>query len=517
MKWVLHAAAGGLLAAALLFACRGQGAPSAEQRPTASGPPKVVPPAPEPPLDAAGPAVDLLLSQALLHLHRAGLVIPFASEGFRKYSQEYGNPWRAIVTIGDRTGRTLGSTAATLRFPWDGETGAATVVVRLHGGSAGRKLSVRLNGRPVKNPALAADWQPATMTVPAGLLVKGENTLALATGKKGAVLHSVEIIPGENPPTADDPWPASTPIAMVKVGGREAPALTGFSRLLLPVEIPESGWLSVDLVALAGPVRLAITVAPEGQPAKTLFDQTLPPGETRQPRLPLAELAGQLALLELSVREGRAADAAWLAPRILLTKAAARPRPAPAKNLIMLVADALRADKLPMYAESRVRVPNIAKAAAERGVSFTSTQAASPSSPPSHASIQSGCVPRKHGILGDKSKVNPGTPMVSAILAKAGIATMFVGDAGFAMNRLKPVSRWTEFHQPNQERKGGDCQARGAGDPLLRRQAGRQALLRLGGRHGGAHGVPLSPGHHRALLRRPLRPRPSASAPTACS
>jgi len=44
-------------------------------------------------------------------------------------------------------------------------------------------------------------------------------------------------------------------------------------------------------------------------------------------------------------------------------------------------------------------------------------------------------------------------------LAKAGIATMFVGDAGFAMNRLKPVSTWTEFHQPNQERKGGDCKA----------------------------------------------------------
>ena len=118
----------------------------------ASGPPKVVPPAPEPPLDVAGPAVDLLLSQALLHLHRAGLVIPFASEGFRKYSQEYGNPWRAIVTIGDRTGRTLGSTASTLRFP---------VGWRNRRGHRGRPPARRL-GRPeaVRAPQRAPPQEP---------------------------------------------------------------------------------------------------------------------------------------------------------------------------------------------------------------------------------------------------------------------------------------------------------------------------------------------------------------------
>ncbi|HEX7508909.1 MAG TPA: sulfatase-like hydrolase/transferase, partial [Polyangia bacterium] len=44
-------------------------------------------------------------------------------------------------------------------------------------------------------------------------------------------------------------------------------------------------------------------------------------------------------------------------------------------------------------------------------------------------------------------------------LAKAGIATDFIGDASFAMNRLKPVSTWNEFHMPNAEGKGGDCSA----------------------------------------------------------
>jgi arylsulfatase A-like enzyme len=175
-------------------------------------------------------------------------------------------------------------------------------------------------------------------------------------------------------------------------------------------------------------------------------------------RLSLAEFAGKLVALELAIHDG-AADAAWIAPRILLPKVAVSPKTRPIHNTILLVADALRADKLPMFANSRVRAPNIAKTAEAMGISFTTTQAASPSSPPSHATIQSGCMPRKSGILGDKSKLNPGTPMVSALLAKAGVATDFVGDASFAMKRLLPASTWNEFHQPNAEGKGGDCSA----------------------------------------------------------
>jgi len=158
-KWFLPIATGGLVLAACLFACRGKGAHSAENRPApVAVPPRSETATPEPALDETGPALDLLASRALWHLYRAGLVIPFASEGFRKYSQEYTNPWRGIAKLEDRAGRALGTTSATLRFPWDGEAGAATVVARLHGGSAGKKLAVRLNGRPVGNAQLESGW-----------------------------------------------------------------------------------------------------------------------------------------------------------------------------------------------------------------------------------------------------------------------------------------------------------------------------------------------------------------------
>ena len=450
----------GVLMVALLLACRGKGAHSAEGRPVADAIPATGGRgAPEVALDDSGPSMDLLASSALWHLRRAGLVIPFASEGFRKYVQEYSNPWRGLAKLDEHEGRTLGTTAATLRFPWDEDAGPATIVVRLHGASAGQKLSVRLNGRPAGNAKLETGWQQTAIALPARGLVKGENTLALATGKQGALFHSIEIAPGETPPGLDDGWPAPSPRAKVQVAGQEREALTGFVDLRMLVEIPQDGWLVVDTAVLAAPVRVQVSVAPEGRPAKLLLDEKQPAGSVRPRRLSLAEFSGKLVALALSVPEGAPTDMAWLAPRILLPKATSRPRPALAKNLMVLVADALRADKLPMYADTRVRTPNIAKAAAATGVTFTSTQAASPSSPPSHASIQSGCVPRSHGILGDKSKVNPGTPMVSAILAKAGIATEFVGDAGFAMNRLKPVSSWSEFHVPGKEGKGSDCQA----------------------------------------------------------
>jgi arylsulfatase A-like enzyme len=445
---------------ALLFACNGKGAHSAEIKPAPPVPPAATANAPSgPALDETGPSMNLLTSSALWHLYGQGLVIPFAGEGFRKYSQEYTNPWRGTAKLDERVGRTLGSTAAVLRFPWSADTGEARLIVRVHGGSAGKKLSVRINGRPIRNAALESGWQQLALPVPARLLVAGENTLALAAGKKGAVFHSIEIAPGKPAEAQEETWPAATPVAKVQVAGQERDGLTGFPRLMMPIEVPQDGWLVVATAASAGAARFQVSVTTEDQPAKTLLDEKQEPGSLRERRLSLAEFSGKLVALELSIHDGRPGDGAWISPRVLLPKATVAPRPQPARNLVMLVADALRADKLPMYADSRVRAPNILKAAQAAGVSFTSTQAASPSSPPSHASIQSGCMPRVNGILGDKAKVNPGTPMVSAILAKAGIATDFIGDASFAMNRLKPVSTWNEFHMPNAEGKGGDCSA----------------------------------------------------------
>jgi arylsulfatase A-like enzyme len=396
--------------------------------------------------------MDLLANRSLWHLFQRGLTIPFASEGFRKYTQEYNSPWRGVTRLQDRAGRVLGMTTSTLHFPWDGKTGAATIVVRMSG-DTGQRLSLRLNGRPLKTVAVASGWQTLAVTAPAGVLRPGENDLVIAVARKGALFHSLEVIAGAAPESAD-PWPAS-PVITASVAGQSKSALGGFRRYVVHLEVPRQSFLVLETAAPQAAAHLRVSARPEGQPAQVLLDETQQPGRWQAHTLSLAGLAGKLVALEFAVVEG--GDALWATPRILLTAASSLPRPKPVRNLVLLIGDAMRADSLALYGQTKVLTPRITQAGRKNGVVFLNTEAASPSSPPSHASIQSGTMPRVNGILGDKAKLNPGTPMISAVLGADKIATGYYGDNSFAMGRLKTASKWTAYHQPSQEGKGGGC------------------------------------------------------------
>ena len=406
-----------------------------------------------PRLDESGPRVDLLANRALWHLYQRGLVIPIASEGFRKYTQEYTSPWRGVTRLQDRAGRVLGTTTSSLRFPWDGDVGVATIVVRMNG-SAGQRLSLRLNGKPLKTVLVADGWQVLAVSVPAGVLHAGENDLVIAVAKKGAVFHSLEVVVGAAPEPGDV-WPALSPVISASAAGQEKAALAGFRRYAMLLEIPRQSFLVVETAATQKAAHLRVSARPEGQPAQILLDETQQPGQWQPHTLSLAALAGKLVALEFAVVDG--GDALWAAPRILLAAAPSLARPKPVRNLVLLIGDALRADSLALYSQTKVLTPRITEAGRKNGVVFLNTEAASPSSPPSHASIQSGTLPRVNGILGDKAKLNPGTPMVSAVLGADSIATGYYGDNSFAMGRLKAASKWTAYHQPSQEGKGGGC------------------------------------------------------------
>jgi arylsulfatase A-like enzyme len=406
-----------------------------------------------PRLDESGPHVDLLANRALWHLYQHGLVIPVASEGFRKYTQEYTSPWRGVTKLQDRAGRVLGTTTSSLRFPWDGDVGAATIVVRMNG-SAGQRLSLRLNGKPLKTVPVADGWQRLAISVPAGVLHAGENDLVIAVAKKGALFHSLEVIVGVAPEPGDA-WPPLSPVMAASVAGQEKTALARFRRYAMLLEIPRQSFLVLETAAAQTAAHLRVSARPEGQPPQILLDETQQPGQWQPHTLSLAALAGKLVALEFAVVDG--GDALWAAPRILLAAAPSLPRPKPVRNLVLLIGDAMRADSLALYGQTKVLTPRITEAGRKNGVVFLNTEAASPSSPPSHASIQSGTLPRVNGILGDKAKLNPGTPMVSAVLGADNIATGYYGDNSFAMGRLKAASKWTAYHQPSQEGKGGGC------------------------------------------------------------
>ena len=194
-----------------------------------------------PRLDESGPRVDLLANRALWHLFQRGLVIPFGSEGFRKYTQEYTSPWRGVTKLQDRAGRVLGTATSNLRFPWDGDSGTATIMVRMSG-ATGQRLSLRLNGKQLKTATVASGWQTLAISAPAGVLHPGENDLVIAVAKRGAVFHSLEVI-ASPPPEPADAWPASSPVIAASVAGQEKAALAGFRRYSMLLEVPrQSFW-----------------------------------------------------------------------------------------------------------------------------------------------------------------------------------------------------------------------------------------------------------------------------------
>jgi arylsulfatase A-like enzyme len=124
--------------------------------------------------------------------------------------------------------------------------------------------------------------------------------------------------------------------------------------------------------------------------------------------------------------------------------------------------DALRSDHVPLYEsiygkERAVAMPHTLERAAAGSVTFLHNQAASPSSPPSHGSIQTGMIPRVHGVDGDKGKLRPGTPMISTQAVANGISAGYFGNNPFGMGRLEAPGKWTAFHQPGKEGKSNDC------------------------------------------------------------
>lgn len=434
------------------------------------------------PLLDASPSFDLVASHALWHLYDPFLLIPVASEGFHKYSGEYKSPWGAVLEVEDRPGRVLAGRQANLSFP---AQAAGPLIVRLRIFTTSRKqrVLVDMNGQSLGAVTLEPGWHIVDLPRP-GNAALGENELTLRAGAREtiagerthALWHSIELIPQASAKSAST-WPALSPHGTLTASGKQRPALQGFERMAMFIEVPESGWLRVSTHTQEQGARFAIRARriDKGEPV-LLLDRDQAPETLAEHHVPLAGLAGELVRIELSIREGGrgndrgSSHAAWIEPRIQLAKAR-RAAFEPMHSLILIVVDTLRADRLSLYGKTRVKTPNLDRAAAQGSAVFLHNQAASPSSPPSHASIQTGTIPRVHGVGGDDAELRPDTPMLSAVLGKAGMVTAYVGNNNFAMGRLKSAGRWSWFHEPVFNNQGMDCA------PLI------QAVLRFVDEH----------------------------------
>jgi hypothetical protein len=148
--------------------------------------------------------------------------------------------------------------------------------------------------------------------------------------------------------------------------------------------------------------------------------------------LDLARFQGQRVRLVFTTTAPEGADlsycwAGWGDPVLSHGQVAAsvpRIRRRKHRNLLVITADALRADHLGCYGSSEVRTPHL-DALASDGTRFLHARAQSVSTPASTASLFTGLLPPRHGILAEWGAIRPRLRTLPGHLRWLGYHTVF--------------------------------------------------------------------------------------------
>lgn len=391
----------------------------------------------------AGLRIDLVANRLRFHRFDRGLLIDWRDASFRKYDRSYNSPWRPVAR-----GAHIDGGQATLSVPWDG--GAARLRLRSDAGKAvrisvdGKAAKLETSARPL---TLTSGWRDDFYAV--ATLAAGEHVIRIMSDKR-TLFTELEMMP-------------AAASSGVSCGDTHAPAamdelpVAALQQIL--VEIPADATLSFEpragrnVIGAQGSVAVVTEHADGSISAATQLWQGK--AGVGMVRIALPSFADRLVRLAFT-SEGCALR--W--GKVTLDRPApALAAVAPFDNVVLVVVDTLRADRLTVYGETRIATPRITAAAAAHGLVMLRNQSMAPSSPPSHATIQTGQIPRVHGAAGDKGEIKPNTPVLSAIAHTAGFWTGYVGNNDFAMARFRKIGTWNEFHTPTREKEGGDCKA----------------------------------------------------------
>lgn len=392
--------------------------------------------------------MDGLANVDQVHVWRDGLFVPFDTDAVLKYNSEYSRPLGEVLEHEGARGRLMERSSFLLHLP-AARVDAGRVWVRAHGGVNNQRLQLNINGKRVGVKNLGAAWETVAFEVPADVVKPGENEFrfswaasARVGGKKTyGLISALEwgALEGDS-----DGWDFATRPDAVEG------SWSGFSRYEWLVEVPQDSVLEFQVPA-GGESDLQVNFRTDEKEFR-LDSEVVVSGSKKRVQVDLGAHSGALGALEI-------VSSAAIEKPVIAVKAAARREPLPRyENVIVLVVDALRSDRLSIYGPTRVETPNFEKYA-QNGAVFAFNQAASPSSPPSHASIQTGMIPRVHGVTGDKGKLVVGTKLISSVAKESGISTAYIGNNSFGMGRLREAGKWDEFRQPVSEGRGIDCTA----------------------------------------------------------
>ena len=392
---------------------------------------------------------------------------------------DFGTPAQSKYTVGDwRSGWVGKGVDGDTRYAHVGIRGrvyfnadrseslVARVRLRPHGT---RALTPYLNNAQLESIHLGAGegFAEYEIELPKEQVQAGENYLLLTfggtvpiDGQDVAVAVDSIWIRKKSEPSRTAPAPAyESLVANVRFGDeeRQAIALSRTSTLRYHISVPPDGWLGFGVgVEGEGDAPFAIEVTADGHPITELLTGAAS-GAWTEHKVDLSRFAGETVRIDLRGKGTGAGRLAWNSPRIFVPERPERNLD-PAKNVVVLVVDTLRADKLrPFNPETRVKTPAIDRLAVE-GVVFELAQSPENWTKPAVASILTGLHPQTHQQKTGEAALPSSAELLSEHLQGEGFATGSFIANGYVSDRFGFDQGWDDYS--NYIREGKSTEAK---------------------------------------------------------
>jgi len=392
---------------------------------------------------------DLL---ALVHLadfyDPSGLVIDFGTAARLKYTiGNWNSGWLGESREGGVTVSTFGKTARLylpvearqpmqLRFrakPY--ATGA--IIAYVNGKTSGEARISKADG-----------FQEIVIPIREDALRVGENSIMLRATRTAPVRGKARsmavdwLVLEPKPAEGGSPSAPSTLVVQPVDAGsnRRAVVLPPGARLDWFVEAPVDGTLQFGAAALSASSTLAVEVKSD---AASSQERMAVDRSWNDEQLSLRSVAGQIARVRFT-NEGDA-DLALSDVRALRPAREVVDIDAPARNVVVLLIDTLRASKLQSYyPKTRVKTPAIDRLVSQ-GALFERAQSPENWTKPSVASVLTSLHPATHRTKEDASKLPRSALMLSEVYQKAGFKTASFIANGYVSNAFGFDQGWDHY------------------------------------------------------------------------
>ena len=409
---------------------------------------------------------DLTALRHLAEVNDGGWYVDFGTPAQSKYTVgDWRSGWVGKGVDGDATYAHVGMRG---RVYFEADRPAplvARIRLRAHGTQA---LTPYLNNKQLKSIHLGKGdgFVDYDIDLPEENVQAGENYLLMTFGGTvpidgqdvSVAVDSIWIRKqSESSKTARAPAYDSL-VANVRLGDeeRQAIALSRKSTLRYHVLVPANGSLGFGVgVEGEGDAPFSIAVTADGQPTTQVFTG-MASGAWTDHKVDLSRFAGETVRVDLSAEGHGTGRLAWNSLRIVVPAVPER-KLEPAKNVVVVVIDTLRADKLrPFNPQTRVKTPAIDQFASD-GAVFELAQAPENWTKPSVASILTGLHPQTHQQKTGDAALPSSAELLSEHLQGEGFATGGFIANGYVSDRFGFDQGWDDYTNYIREEKSTEA------------------------------------------------------------